>query len=426
MHPKRRSLSIGLLALLLILNSCAYFSEYAQLERRARDSFSRADYDSAVLLLARSLQINPDYEESQLLMADAFLMANRVHTENIEEIKSSGKQFRHDRLVLEYQALIELHNAVRSLPPIRDPDTKALIVYEISDYQDELAAAKQSAAEAHYLAGEKLAASESLDDQKSAAKQFKRALKFVPGFRDAEDKYVETREAGIKRIAIIPFEDLSGTRKRFGAVEELVADEVITSIMRDPSATEFMELISRDQLDRVIEEQKLGLSGLLDEQTAVEVGAILGVHEILTGKITQIVYAPPRTVDRSYSETARVVVREEKYKDEEGKTKTRKIYGDVSARVTHYTRTTSAVIKGSYRIVDVKTSKMIASESFEGKSSFNTEWATYTGDGRALSHRSRMAARRKEQVAPVGAEMVSRAASQLAKNLSATLKIYAR
>lgn len=415
-----------LLGFLLIFQSCAYFSEYAQLERRARDSFSRADYDSAVFLLARSLQINPEYEESQLLLKDAFLMANRIHGERIDEIKSSGKQFRHDRLVLEYQALIDLHAAVRSLPPIRDPETKALIEFDLIDYTDELSAAKQSAAEAHYLEGEKLAESESLNDQKAAAKQFKRALGYVPGYKDAETRYQATREAGIKRIAIIPFEDLSGTRKRFGSVEELVADEVITSIMKDPSATEFMELISRDQLDRVIEEQKLGLSGLLDEETAVEVGAILGVHEILTGKITQIVYSPARTVDRSYTETANVVIRKEKYKDKDGKEKTRKIYGDVSARVTHYTRTTSAVIKGSYRIVDVKTSKLIASESFEGKSDFSTEWATYSGDERALSYRSKRAARTKEQIAPVGAEMVSRAASDLAKSLTATLKIYAR
>jgi len=422
----RRTKILSLILLTITLHSCAYFSEYAQLERRARESFARADYDTAVFLLARSLSINPEYEESQLLMTDAFMMANRVHKESISDITVSGNQFRHDRLVLEYQNLINLHDAVKSLPPIRHPETKALITFELVDYTSELSTAKQAAAESHYLAGEKLAQSDSPTDQKAAAKQFKRALNFVPGYKDADLRYQSTREAGIKRIAIIPFEDLSGTRKRFGSVEELVADEVITSIMKDAAATEFLELVSRDQLDRVIEEQKLGLSGLLNEETAVEVGAILGVHEILTGKITQIVYSPSRTVDRSYNETANVVIRKEKYKDEEGKTKTRKIYGDVKAQVTHYTRSTSAVIKGSYRIVDVKTSKLIASESFEGKSEFNTEWATFSGDERALSYRSKRATRQREQVAPVGAEMVSRAASNLAKNLTATLKVYAR
>jgi len=426
MSNKTRIISHLLLGIIILFQSCAYFSEYAQLERRARDAFARTDYDTAVFLLARSLQINPEYEESQLLMMDAFLMANRMHQKQIESIEISGKEFRFDGLVREYQSLIDLHEAVSSLPPIRNSETKALIEFEIIDYKGELAQAEQSAAETHYLAGEKLARSESLEDQKDAAKQFKRALSFVPGYKDAEVRYQSTRQAGIKRIAIIPFEDLSGTRKRFGSVEELVADEVITSVMKDPSATEFMELISRDQLDRVIAEQKLGLSGLLDEETAVEVGALLGVHEILTGKITQIIYSPPQTVDRSYKETASVVIRKEKYKDKEGKEKTRKIYGDVEARVTQFTRSTKAVIKGSYRIVDVKTSRLIASESFEGSASFNSDWASFRGDERALSYRSRQMTRRKEVPAPVGAEMVSQAASDLARSLTATLKIYAR
>ena len=201
---------------------------------------------------------------------------------------------------------------------------------------------------------------------------------------------------------------------------------MVTSIMRDPSATEFMELISRDQLDRVIEEQKFGLSGMVSDETAMEVGAILGVHEIITGKITQIIYSPVQTIHKDYTESGRVVIKTEKYKDKEGKTKTRKIYGDVEASIRQYTRSTKAVIKGSYNIVDVKTAKVIRSEAFEGKADFQAEWATFSGDERALGYRSKKLLRSGEQLAPVAEEMVSRAASDLANSLTATLKIYAR
>ncbi|MBT3632001.1 MAG: hypothetical protein HOD43_14415 [Candidatus Marinimicrobia bacterium] len=417
---------LGVLVLLLSLNSCTYFSEFAKLERGARDAYGRADYDAAVLMLSRSLQISQDYDKSQILMADAFLMANRVHENRIAELESSSDDFRFDGLTREYRSLVNLHDTVKNLPPVRHPKTGLLLELEIIDYSSQLLEARQMAAESHYVAGTELSTSTDLSQQKAAAKQYKKALSFVAEYKDAEARYQSTRKAGVKRVAVFPFEDLSGKNKSYGAVEQLVVDEMVTSVMRDPSATEFLELISRDQLDRVIAEQKLGLSGLVNDETAIEVGALLGVHEILTGKITQIIYTPVQTIHREYKEAKRVVVKTEKYKDKEGKTKTRKVYADVEAKVKHYTRSTKAVIKGSYKIVDVRTSKVIRSESFEGKSSFSTEWAVVKGDTRALKSHTAKLARKGETVAPVGGEMVSQAATDLANSLSNSLKIYAR
>ena len=422
----RRISGLGVMVMLLTLTSCTYFSEFAKLERSARDAYRRADYDSAVFLLARSLQLSQDYEESQILMADAFLMANRMHEDVIDKLESSSDDFRYAGIAREYQSLISLHDAVKMLPPIRHPKTGVLLDLEIIDFSSQLEQANQMAAEAHYLAGSQLSQSQDLDQQKAAAKQFKKALSFVPDYKDAATLYQSTRKAGVKRIAVFPFEDLSGKDRKYGAIEQLVVDEMVTAVMKDPSATEFLELVSRDQLDRVLAEQKLGLSGMVNDETAMEVGAILGVHEILTGKITQIIYSPVRTVNRQYDESRRVVIRTEKYKDDEGKTKSRKIYGDVEAQVRHYTRTTKAEIKGSYKIVDVRTSKVLVSESFEGNSAFSTEWATVKGDTRALRSSTARLARKGETIAPVATEMVSQAATDLANSLSNSLKIYAR
>ncbi len=416
----------GITFVIMSLTACAFFSEYGKLERNAREAYGRADYDTAVFMLARSLQINQDYAKSQTLVADAFLMANRMHANRIKELEGSSAEFKYDDLTREYQSLVNLHDAVKNLPPIRHPKTAAVLEFKIVNYASQLAEAKELAAESHYNSGARLAQSGTMADQKAAAKEFKKALSFVAEYKDASDRYAVSRKAGIKRIAVFPFEDLSGKRKRYGAVEELVVDQMVTSIMKDQSATEFLELISRNQLDRVISEQKLGLSGMVNEESAMEVGAILGVHEIITGKITQIIYSPVQTVHRDYKEANKIVVKTEKYKDKAGKTKTRKVYADVEARVRHYTRSTKAVIKGSYKIVDVRTAKLVKSEAFEGKADFSTEWVTFKGDERALKHHTSKLARKGEAIAPVAEEMVSRAASDLANSLSATLKIYAR
>ena len=50
--------------------------------------------------------------------------------------------------------------------------------------------------------------------------------------------------------------------------------------------TNIFQLIERQKLDAIIEEQKLALSGLLDESEVVEAGKLLGVDAIIFGKLS--------------------------------------------------------------------------------------------------------------------------------------------
>ena len=62
------------------------------------------------------------------------------------------------------------------------------------------------------------------------------------------------------------------------------------------------------QLERVMEEQHLGLTGLVDEQTAASLGQVLGVHEIVVGKITDILHVPERTWSKKIAQTGTIRV----------------------------------------------------------------------------------------------------------------------
>jgi len=58
---------------------------------------------------------------------------------------------------------------------------------------------------------------------------------------------------------------------------------------------EFLEDQSRGiGIDALVEEQELLVSGLFDESSMANVGSLLGAHEILTGRISQILYSPQR------------------------------------------------------------------------------------------------------------------------------------
>ena len=79
-----------------------------------------------------------------------------------------------------------------------------------------------------------------------------------------------------------------------------------------------------------MQEQGLGLTGMVDERTAANLGGILGVHEIVIGKITDILYVPERTRSKQISQTGtiRVASGTETYTDSSGKVKTRTKYVD--------------------------------------------------------------------------------------------------
>ena len=350
--------------ILSLTYGCATFMEYGKLEKNARQSYQRGNYDLAVFDCAAALNINPDYGKAQALIKDAFRMAVDAHESRIRELGHSSAGFRWDEVVSEYEALIKLDQTVKSLPTLTDKETDDAMKFEMADYTQELATAKTNAAEAHYQEGILLSQNDDVDSHKQAAKEFKKACGFCPGYKDADQLYETERQAGVKRIAIIPFEDKTGKAGKYGSLSDIIVDDVVSDIMRDPDAMEFLEIISRDQLAQVLQEQDLGQAGIVDSQTAADIGKVLGVHEIVTGKISQIIYIPPATVTRNVSREKEVVTGTEKYTHSDGKAKQRNVYDKVKATVYIHTRTASASISGSYAIVEAKTARLKKSESF--------------------------------------------------------------
>jgi len=326
--------------------------------------------------------------------------------------------------------LTNLNQVIRNLPTLINKKTKKIIKFRITDYTQVLAKAKTNAAEVHYQEGLRLSNKEGLDIQKQAAKEFKKAIRYQPGYKDAESRYEKARKAAIKRMAIIPFKDISTKKGRYGALSETVTDEIISDVMNDTSAMEFLEIISRDQLEQAMQEQKLGLTGIIDSKTAAKIGTVLGLHEFLTGEITQIIYRSEKTAKKSGSEKASVAVgtKKEYYTDSKGRSRSRDktVYADVYATVTYYTKTAKAKIIGSYYIIEVKTARIKKAESFSGEYNYKYEWARFSGDERALSSRAKWLTAKDEEYAPTEEEMVTNAAHNLSESLAKTLKEYAR
>jgi len=83
-----------------------------------------------------------------------------------------------------------------------------------------------------------------------------------------------------KRIAVAALEDKAGSSYDVGTG----LSDVLTTALVNTGAFQVFE---REQLTRVMEEQALGTSGLVTQQTAPEIGKLLGVQAIVYGSVTE-------------------------------------------------------------------------------------------------------------------------------------------
>ncbi|MBN2645553.1 MAG: hypothetical protein JXR59_08795 [Desulfuromonadaceae bacterium] len=85
------------------------------------------------------------------------------------------------------------------------------------------------------------------------------------------------------KIAVLDF-SLQGSGFETQDMGKIVAEWFITALVKEGR----FEVVERNLLQKILEEQKLSLSGLLDENTATKLGKILGVKVIITGTVMKL------------------------------------------------------------------------------------------------------------------------------------------
>ena len=150
--------------------------------------------------------------------------------------------------------------------------------------------------------------------------------------------------AKLKRIAVLPFEG----RRGYQLAADLEA--LLSGITVDNRP--YYNLIERAAIEDIIREQKLHLSGLVDQETAVDLGEMLGAQGIIMGTVTQ-----HGTDDQRFTEKRSKCLE----KDEDDKcVKQRKYTVDCTQREAYFAFTP--------KVVDVSTGAIMASKSLSGKS----------------------------------------------------------
>ena len=89
--------------------------------------------------------------------------------------------------------------------------------------------------------------------------------------------------SGKTRVAVVDFEQKGAPEFQGKQAGEIVAEWLITALVK----TGRFEVVERAQLQKILKEQQLGMSGVVNQETAAKVGELLGVKVIVTGAVIQ-------------------------------------------------------------------------------------------------------------------------------------------
>jgi len=124
----------------------------------------------------------------------------------------------------------------------------------------------------------------------------------------------------------------------------------------------FIQLIDRENIEQMLAEQIKGMSGLIDEKTAIQAGRLTGARYLLTGEIVNYDHltAPQRGFERKAYLGPSVSSKKVRY--------------------TEYRLGRGLDVSFRYQIIDAETGRMFATGIIPFSDRDNVIWADFTGD----------------------------------------------
>lgn len=224
----------GLLVLtiaLLALTSCAtMFTKGGAQYRQGERALEAGDYVEAATLAIEALDKNPEFEDARALLDRAFTQGTRTWEQAVTDLESSDDEFAYDRIYPLYEKLDVLHSTVGASTHAGNLD--------VASYAEKIAAAKETAAEAHYQAGVSALDGGDFRSAREAVRRFQSAQRIVADYKDASDLEAEARELAKVTVMVYASSD-----------PQTIFDQNFgTRVIRSAGVAEFTEVVDAGPL----------------------------------------------------------------------------------------------------------------------------------------------------------------------------------
>lgn len=350
---------------LLILQACS----------SGKSALSHGNYYEAVLESVNRLRSSPDNKKAKAVLQQSYPLAVEYIESGIKNGIAADDPNKWRNAVKGYEQINYLNDQIKtSLGAMR-------IVSQPATRFNELKEVRPKAAEEAYNEGIASLMKNTREDAKNAYFDFKEANGYEANYRESIEMMNQAEYNATLRVA---YEEINASNINYGSLQP-----IINGLRR-----QFLNFYPVAQRDTVPPHQYLRLvfNGYRDDGAA---------------RITS-----------STENLSREIKTGEK-KGPDGKTVD--IMSTVTAKIVYYRKYKSARSSSMLTITDAASQGVLQSQAVEGRSSWQQDWATYTGDIRALSSNQQNLCKQREQ-GPNDKDLYNQAMQNLQTNLEQALR----
>lgn len=342
-----RYFSVLLLSFTLILG-CASSEKLLQ----------RGQYDKAIEKSVKKLRKNPGKDKELYVLKEAYTKANGFDLDQIAYLEKEDRSDNYLEIYTLYQRLDRRQDRVKTLP------SKLLNQFEMVNYDDELIASKEQAAEVSYQTGLEYLARGDRESARMAYYEFDRVRSLYNDYKDVNTKIQEARFLGTNQVLYV-IENNS----------EVLLPERFDEELRKIALTE-------------LNSQWIQYSVYEDEEIEYDYFIVLDIKDIVVS---------PERIDReTYRESVEIQDGMKYVLDERGNVKKDSLGNDirepnmivVSAEITETRQCKEGTVAGSVDYIDLRSDQLVKTENIAVTTLFEHFSGTFSGDERALSDES--------------------------------------
>jgi len=329
-----------------------------------RKAYKHGDYYKACIESIDRLRSSPKNEKAQEVLIKAYPLAQKSALREIENALAAKEPNKFDILVFQYERLNQLATEIFNCPKANE------LIPQPAEYRAELSSAKHLAAEQSYNLGILALNVGTIEQARIAYQHFINANHYVSGYKDVKEKIEESRfQATLRVIVQKPF-----TSPNYQISADFFYNNLISEISKN-SQNRFVRFYTHQEARR-------------ENMNNPDQYLVLNFEDFSVGIVSETSNTKEMKRDSVVVGTVKV----------EGKTYNS--YNTVKAKFTSFRR---EIISGgilSVRIIDAPTNRMLQQRNFSGKYVWETSWANYKGDDRALTSEQKEMCNQQPQIQP--------------------------
>lgn len=357
--------------------------------KSAHKAYQKGDYTDAIELGVKKLQKNPDDYETRDLVQRSYNLTVQDHEDQIRILSNSRNDNRFEQIYVEYLNLQHLYKTIHQYPAVAQQ-------IKVKDYSEYVATFADKAAEAHTEKAAKWMEEGNKTAYREAYKEYNSALRYRPDDFELRKKRDEAYDLALTKVVLSNMQNYGGYQYSSSRQVQNFQRDVLRTLsynMNNSFVKFFTEGEARNKEiapDQVMELNlnRISLGQPYDQKSTREV-----TKEVV---IKEIVYKPDSVV---------------------------KQYGTVKARITSVKRT---IISQGDMLITVRDTRggIVWNDRFTGEHKWQTEFASFTGDERALSDTDKTQVNKEQANPPSEDKIMEELLRQIQDDLTQRLRNY--